>query len=217
VEEPEDTGEQQREILEKQGKKLPDKLTIEQVKEGFAKVEAQARACGKQHDAAPGTKVKIKVTIVGASGKVSSAKALGPHANTQLGWCVEDAAREARFPRFAKTQIGLIYPFVVSGKEPETEESGKLPDKLTIEQVKEGFSKVEAEARACGKQHDAAPGTKVKIKVTIGGATGEVRSAVAVGPHADTRLGRCVADAAREARFPRFAKSVMGVVYPFTM
>jgi hypothetical protein len=241
-EEHEETGDKPRKILEKPGKKrpeevdceadpshaecrgLPKRLTIEQVKQGFAKVMAKAVACGPKHGAEPGTKVKIKVMIVGATGKVSSAKAQGPRADTKLAWCVEDAAREARFPRFAKKYMGVLYPFVMSAKR-EREEAGEerriledLPDDLTLEQVIEGFAKVNEEVRACGPKHGAEPGTAVTVKVTIEGASGKVRTAKTfVRDKANPKLGRCVADAARKARFPRFAKEETMVLYPFTM
>lgn len=106
-----------RKVLEREKKpkcqQLTEKLTIVQVKSGFAKIEKDAKACGKKHGAGPGTKVKIKVEIEGRSGKVISSEPQGPHADTDLGRCVADTGLKARFPCFSKERMGVVYPFVM--------------------------------------------------------------------------------------------------------
>lgn len=93
----------------------------------------------------------------------------------------------------------------------------QLAEKLTIVQVKSGFSAIEKDVKACGEKHGAEPGTRVKIKVKIEGRSGKVMSSEPVGPHANTALGQCVADVGLKARFPCFNKKWMGIIYPFVM
>lgn len=92
-----------------------------------------------------------------------------------------------------------------------------LPDVLNATDIKAAIQKVEAQAKACGPEHGAKSGEKVKIKLTLEGATGRVTATFAQSPHDETELGRCVADVLATARFPRFRKPRLGVVYPVTM
>lgn len=85
--------------------KLVDKLTASQIREGFGKVKGKAKACGGE----AGTVVKVKVSING-SGEVTSVNALDEHAGTPLGDCVENALKDAKFPRFSSESQGAVYP-----------------------------------------------------------------------------------------------------------
>lgn len=89
---------------------LPDSLSQSAVRSGIEPIKARAKACGASHGALPGEKVVVKITIAGATGRVTYAGALGRHRSTPLGNCVADAFREATFPKFAKTSIGVQYP-----------------------------------------------------------------------------------------------------------
>jgi hypothetical protein len=89
----------------------------------------------------------------------------------------------------------------------------KLADKLTASQVREGFSKVKGKAKACGSQHGVEAGAIVRVKVSIGGA-GDVLSVDAMDSFAGTPLGDCVANALKDAHFPRFTSESQGTVYP---
>jgi hypothetical protein len=89
----------------------------------------------------------------------------------------------------------------------------KLADKLTASQVREGFSKVKGKAKACGAQHGVEAGAIVRVKVSIGGA-GDVISVDAMDSFAGTPLGDCVANALKDAHFPRFTSESQGTVYP---
>jgi hypothetical protein len=100
----------EREIL---APKLPDKLSSSQLRNGFNKVKGSAKKCGLQNGVPPGTKVKVHVSIEGATGKVSSVKALGEHAGTPLGKCVEDAVSKAQFEQFKKPVMGIDYPIIM--------------------------------------------------------------------------------------------------------
>ena len=100
----------QQEIL---APKLPEKLGSKELKAGFSSVKPAAKKCGLQNGVPPGTKVKVHVSIEGASGKVSSVKALGEHAGTPLGACVESAVKNAQFQPFKKPAMGIDYPLMM--------------------------------------------------------------------------------------------------------
>lgn len=92
-----------------------------------------------------------------------------------------------------------------------------LPATLTSSDIRAGVAPYKSAAKSCGSKHGAAKGTKVKVKLSIAGATGTVSSASAQAPHQGTPLGNCVAAAVKKAKFKKFQKSTLGAVYPFTM
>jgi hypothetical protein len=92
-----------------------------------------------------------------------------------------------------------------------------LPDTLKTADIKSGVAPYTGAAKACGSKHGAKPGTKVKVKLSISGASGSVSSAAANAPHTGTPLGNCVAAALKKSKFSKFKKSSLGVVYPVTM
>jgi outer membrane biosynthesis protein TonB len=89
---------------------LPEKPSTSDIREGIAPVKAAARACGAKHGAEPGEKVKVKLSIEGATGTVTSVHAQPPHVGTPLGTCVASALKRAKFKRFRKPSIGAVYP-----------------------------------------------------------------------------------------------------------
>jgi hypothetical protein len=93
--------------------KVPEKLSTTQLKEGFAGIKSSAKKCGAQHGAAAGTSVKVHVSIEGATGKVTEVRAIGEHAGTPLGSCVEDAVSKAQFEVFKNPSQGADYPLVM--------------------------------------------------------------------------------------------------------
>jgi hypothetical protein len=93
--------------------KLPDKLDQTALRNGFNKVKTKAKACGSKHGAAAGTAVKIHASIEGESGKVTSVKATGEHAGTELGKCVEGAVEGAVFEPFKKPSQGVDYSLIM--------------------------------------------------------------------------------------------------------
>jgi hypothetical protein len=85
---------------------LADKLSKTQIRAGFSSVKGKAKACG----GAPGTTVRVKVSISG-DGDVLSAEPLSPHdAGDPVGQCVADALKDAKFDRFTAAQQGTTYP-----------------------------------------------------------------------------------------------------------
>jgi hypothetical protein len=89
---------------------LPQKLSQHDIKAAMDRVLPQARSCGPEHGAAPGEVVRVRLSIAGATGKVSSASAQEPHAGTPLGTCVAVAVAGAEFAKFASGSMGAIYP-----------------------------------------------------------------------------------------------------------
>lgn len=102
------------------------------------------------------------------------------------------------------------------GSKPAAADSN-LPASLTSPDIRAGVAPYKSAAKSCGGKHGASKGTKVKVKLSITGATGTVASATAEAPHKGTPLGNCVAAAVKKAKFKKFQKSQLGVVYPITM
>lgn len=89
---------------------LPDKLTQTQLRDGIEPMKGKAKACGDKYGAAAGTTVRIKLSVSGANGRITSATALSPHDSQPLGQCVAEALKAATFPRFKSTAQGTIFP-----------------------------------------------------------------------------------------------------------
>ncbi|HWB81513.1 MAG TPA: hypothetical protein VG755_41410 [Nannocystaceae bacterium] len=103
------------------------------------------------------------------------------------------------------------------GAQPVPRYDDGLPETLTTGDIKAAMAKVKGDAQRCGERYDAQPGEQVKVKLSVAGETGRVTQSVAIGTHADTELGQCVARAIEAAQFPRFRKPHLGVVYPIVM
>ncbi|MEM9460156.1 MAG: hypothetical protein AAGF11_38625 [Myxococcota bacterium] len=88
---------------------LPSTPNSTQVRSAMAEVKPQAKACGPRHGGRAGTKVRVKLSAAGATGRITSAKALDEHAGTALGRCVAQALSKATLPRFSKKQAGIVY------------------------------------------------------------------------------------------------------------
>lgn len=88
---------------------LPEKLSSSALRSGLDKVKGAAKACGGKHGAAPGTKVEVKLSISGSTGRVTSASPTGSHAGTALGSCAAAALKKAEFSKFGSPSMGMIY------------------------------------------------------------------------------------------------------------
>lgn len=93
--------------------KVPEKLSSSQLRDGFNGIKSTAKKCGAAQGAAPGTQVKVHVSIEGATGKVSSVNATGEYAGTPLGTCVENAVKNAQFLIFKTPSMGIDYPIIM--------------------------------------------------------------------------------------------------------
>lgn len=87
---------------------LPNKLSSTAIRRGLQTVKANARVCGDIHAAPAGTKVTVKLSLRGSSGKVHSATPQAPH-NDALGRCVAASLSKASFDRFAAPSMGVLY------------------------------------------------------------------------------------------------------------
>ncbi len=136
-----------------------------------------------------------------------------------------ESSREAA-PAPAKKDLPIeciVDPASCDGgrKQPATEAQGPrtrapaedLPETLSQSALRTGFARVRASAKACAAKHGAAPGDAVEVKVSIAGGTGKVIAADALGSHAKSPLGSCVANALSSATFDRFAKAQIGLKY----
>ena len=87
-------------------------------------------------------------------------------------------------------------------------------ERLAEGQIREGMESIMHKAQVCGGKHDG-HGAKVVVEVTIS-AAGKVTAAQPLGDHAGKPLGKCVANAAKGARFPA-ALAPTTVRYPFEL
>ena len=71
-------------------------------------MKSAAKACGPKHGVS-GTKIPVKLSIAGSTGKVISAKASGEYAGKPVAKCVEAALKKATFQKFSKSQFGFTY------------------------------------------------------------------------------------------------------------
>lgn len=92
-----------------------------------------------------------------------------------------------------------------------------LPNKLDATAIKRGMGPVKSKAKGCRARHGGAPGEKVQVKLTVQGNSGRVVKAAAMGDHAGTPLGACVAQALSGAKLDRFQASVQGIIYGVRM
>lgn len=90
-------------------KPRPTKLDARQLKAALASTKADARRCGPEHGADPGTRVQVKLSIEGQGGTVVSAVPQGEHASGSLGRCVAVALSRTEFPPFQAPRIGTLY------------------------------------------------------------------------------------------------------------
>ncbi|MCA9650355.1 MAG: hypothetical protein KC501_10630 [Myxococcales bacterium] len=88
-----------------------------------------------------------------------------------------------------------------------------LPATPSAAQIRDAMAPVKPTAKACGSRHSGRSGETVRVKLSAKGSTGAITSARALDDHADTALGRCVADALSKATLPRFSKAQAGIVY----
>ncbi|MCX4247155.1 hypothetical protein [Paraliomyxa miuraensis] len=90
-------------------KGLPPAPSSTAIRSAMNEVKPQAKACGPKHGGRSGEKVRIKLSVAGSTGQVTSATALDDHAGTALGRCVAGALSKAKLPRFSKPQAGVVY------------------------------------------------------------------------------------------------------------
>jgi len=91
-----------------------DQPTREQVLNAVRAIAPVVAACGQgQHGPAP-----ARMTVSGATGRVSEVSVSGPFAGTPVATCVASAVRGARFPPFRRPTFLVNFPFAVGAAEP---------------------------------------------------------------------------------------------------
>jgi len=144
---------------------LPETLSSSDIRAAMTPVKSQVQACGPKHGAAAGDRVKVKLSILGATGRVSKANAIGELASTSLGRCVAKAASKARFPRFKRERLAAIYPFTMPAPKAAPE-----PSKSATGLMREVSERANVKARACALAHDVPSGTRVDLEVKVSAA-----------------------------------------------
>ena len=147
---------------------LPDTLSSSDIRSGMRLAKPRVAACGLKHHAPAGQKVKVKLAILGATGRVLDAHAMGTVADTPLGRCIEKAVSKARFPKFKRPRLGAVYPFTMPASK-SAPKASQSAEKL----MKEVSGRVKSKARGCALVHDIPSGTHVEIELKVS-ATGKV-------------------------------------------
>jgi hypothetical protein len=94
---------------------LPDKPTVVQIKRVANRVQPRVSACYKKNNPGAGrTKVMAKISVQGATGKVTSARILtGPFSSNATGSCMASVLRSMRFDPFRRASYSFRVPFLV--------------------------------------------------------------------------------------------------------
>jgi hypothetical protein len=86
----------------------PTKPSREQVQTAMNGIASQVKACASGQQG----KIVVKITVQGATGRVSAAEVVDPeHAGTPAAVCAARAAKLAKFPSFSDDSITIKYPF----------------------------------------------------------------------------------------------------------
>ncbi len=56
-------------------------------------------------------RIELKISVSGATGRVTNAQPVGAFAGTSVGICAARAVRLARFPKFSQPNLVIKYPF----------------------------------------------------------------------------------------------------------
>lgn len=91
--------------------------------------------------------------------------------------------------------------------------TSNLPDAPSRSDVTSAMRSVQGNVQSCGQGKTGVAQTSVSVS----GSTGRVTSAQVGGAFAGTPTGRCIANAVKGARFPKFKRSSFSFVYPFRL
>lgn len=89
-----------------------------------------------------------------------------------------------------------------------------LPEKLSPGDVKTGMAAVKARVQGCYDKYQQAGAVKIKAKIE---PDGTVSTAEASGEFAGTDTGTCVANAVKNAKFPKTSGQGLAITYPFVL
>lgn len=97
---------------------------------------------------------------------------------------------------------------------PKAEIEARSLDSVSIKQA---MVRVKPGVQACMFEQQLPEGTVLRVKISISGATGEVKTAEVLPPYTDHAVAPCVRDWLLRAEFPRFQGGRIGVIYPFRL
>jgi len=87
---------------------LPDKPTRQQVRQVMERLASHVKRCGGEAY----SRLTVQVEVAGETGRVTKARTIdGDYRGTAVGSCAARAVRAAKFPRFAREQLSIKYPF----------------------------------------------------------------------------------------------------------
>lgn len=91
--------------------------------------------------------------------------------------------------------------------------ASNLPDAPSRSDVTSAMRSVQSNVQSCGQGKTGV----AQVSVSVSGSSGRVSSAQVGGAFAGTPAGRCIANAVKGARFPKFKRSSFTFVYPFRL
>ena len=87
---------------------LPERPGRDQVKSAMGLVAARVKACAKGDSG----RLLVRIKVLGSTGRITAAAVIDDKfKGTSVASCAARAVRQAKFPRFAKDQISIKYPF----------------------------------------------------------------------------------------------------------
>ncbi|MEM6992722.1 MAG: hypothetical protein AAF721_19565, partial [Myxococcota bacterium] len=91
---------------------LPSSLRSADVRASMARVKTDLERCVQKHPTDPHgqSRLRIKVEVRGATGRVDEAKVEPLFAGTDLARCIERIVATTRYPRFARERLAFSFP-----------------------------------------------------------------------------------------------------------
>jgi hypothetical protein len=90
---------------------LPKRLSTSQVKRVMSRANSRMKRCYQKHKKAG--LLKVRVTIKGSTGRITSATVTGKFSGTPTGRCALRAVRRLRFPKFQNSTQKFSYPYLL--------------------------------------------------------------------------------------------------------
>lgn len=108
--EPEPDADPQPEADPEPSEELPKKISKADVVKTMKGMQHVLERCGARHGET-GRRLKVRLTIEGETGKVSTARVTGAGAELPVADCVTEAVSKAAFPRFSSRSMAVTYTF----------------------------------------------------------------------------------------------------------
>ncbi len=91
------------------GPSLPPRLPASAISRGLGQARSAVQACLRRFGFGHAT-IRLRVTVAGATGRVTAARALGRFGASPVGSCALRRVRSLRFPRFARSNQTILLP-----------------------------------------------------------------------------------------------------------